>query len=128
MAETMEAWMAPTVEAFSPQCSTWPGTKMARPCRRARRGCEARWPGESAAEAIGALVVEGGEDAHEGLGVRAFDGPRDDADVGDAGLLDGVHDGGEGAEGDLLIGAHEDDALGVLCRVGGEQRAGGRGC
>src|SRR3984885_8004601 len=35
MAETMEAWMAPTVEAFSPQCSTWPGTTMARPTQTA---------------------------------------------------------------------------------------------
>src|SRR5215469_15086630 len=26
IAETMDAWMAPTELALSPQCSTWPGT------------------------------------------------------------------------------------------------------
>src|SRR6185437_1491905 len=35
MAETMEAWMAPTDEALSPQCSTWPGTKRASPTQTA---------------------------------------------------------------------------------------------
>ena len=53
MAETMVAWMAPTVEAFSPQCWTWPGTKSGEADDdRGDEDVQRDGAGESAAEAI----------------------------------------------------------------------------